>query len=308
MKNADIEQFGSFWNLLHTINYVYEFEAPYPFGIIYKKKRLHDRFDFVDWFELHGAEQGSDIAGTYSGINIRTIPRQQVPGEPIDETALPTFEVLSDYFSKSNYSIDNLFYAHFEELEDYYLSVPVYYSRIPFDLQKEFSALAGFDWPRQSFKSAFPELAEATTNIASLGMNDLRNVLQDRRDRNGDPLELFGVKLKINEIGRWAIIILLAQELYFFMHLSALVKRVSSQDPIWTYPWIIMYPNVLTRIVGLITTSIIPLIVCSFMWWKSLPPNGFDLTGWIVLAIFIIPMIFLSCGVANQLCRLCRSQ
>ena len=81
----------------------------------------------------------------------------------------------------------------------------------------------------------------------------------EREEAVRDRLELFGVKFPSEVVGRWGVIVLLAVQLYFLMHLQEFALCLEPGDAAWNYPWIGTYPASLAKVVFVTSATILPL-------------------------------------------------
>jgi len=304
-RDFTLEQFKEFWNLLHRIENVREFEAPYPYGIIYEKRPLEGNYQFVDWFKLRPAVKAASVAGTYKGNSIRAINKKAVPEEPIEETVLPDVESLTDYFSPVDYSAAAPFFSHRNSLERLHLSVPIYEREIPLDLQTELASLAGFQWPTQEFQDSFADLWHETSSIASLKPDNLLSVLRDQRSKQAEPLQLFGVKLRAQELGLWGSVILFGEILYFWLHLNSLCKRITADDKAWQAPWIGLYTGAPARITTIVSGCVVPFLTAGVVsLYATIRGRMLTFSGLVIAASSVLPIVLLSYLVAIKMTEL----
>lgn len=119
------------------------------------------------------------------------------------------------------------------------------------------------DWGTGKFDTAFSDLRQAT--LGSLEYIDLKS-LPDRLNegsRADQVIEAFGLKIAAADITRWGLLILLATQFYFWLHVHELTRRIEPSDPGWKVAWIGIYPQRLALITVLTSACILPLIASS---------------------------------------------
>ncbi|OGF65710.1 MAG: hypothetical protein A2Y62_10380 [Candidatus Fischerbacteria bacterium RBG_13_37_8] len=121
-------------------------------------------------------------------------------------------------------------------------------------------------WRRGSFQHSFPELSKIASNFQDLSIRQLESMLDDRIERSGEPLSVFGIRLPPEETTRWGIFILVAVQLYFYIHLVAFERHIKDKhdDPSWEVAWIGLYSLTASRVLSFISACLIPFVVASF--------------------------------------------
>jgi hypothetical protein len=126
-------------------------------------------------------------------------------------------------------------------------------------IMKKFSA----DWSDGTFSEAFPDLASAVAKqIEFLDLKTLQERLNDG-SKADQVIEAFGLKIAASDVTRWGILLLLATQFYFWLHLHELTRRIEPTDPGWNVAWIGIYQPWLA-----FTTVVVS--VCALPWFAAL--------------------------------------
>lgn len=119
-----------------------------------------------------------------------------------------------------------------------------------------------YPWRHTDFADAFRELDEGTNGFQDLDFDHLKNVLRLQEKNSQDTFQAFGVRFPIETTSRWGLLILLAIQLYFWMHLAQFRSRGFSKSDV---AWIGCYSEWLPRILFLLTAVVVPVGVVIFL-------------------------------------------
>jgi hypothetical protein len=114
-----------------------------------------------------------------------------------------------------------------------------------------------------SFEHSFYELDRITRNYQVLSLSELDPILESEQNRSGASFEAFGVKFPAQATTRWGIIVILAVQLYFWIHLHELARKLLPTDPGWEVAFIGMYRSRSSQI--LYSISALRLPVCAVL-------------------------------------------
>jgi hypothetical protein len=107
--------------------------------------------------------------------------------------------------------------------------------RVQVDLQRAFiehvqaKGLA-VNWQTGQFKESFRNLDELTQNYQDISFANIEKILESEAARSGERLEVLGVKLPVNALRTWGVVIVLAVQLYFFLHIREFGKRLCQRS------------------------------------------------------------------------------
>jgi hypothetical protein len=108
--------------------------------------------------------------------------------------------------------------------------------------EKPLAAMFG-DWKSGSFEESFPDLAAAVSKNY-LDFIDLRQVperIREAQTRNEQNIEVFGLRIGADQVKGWGAALLIAVQLYFWLHLHELTARIAPAAPGWDVAWIGVY-------------------------------------------------------------------
>src|ERR1035441_6362889 len=159
----------------------------------------------------------------------------------------------------------------------------------------------GYYWRHGSFDSSFRELNEVTKDYQDIDLGAIERIGRSEAQRTGDSLELVGVKVPAGKAVIWGTIVILAIQMYLWIHLRQLSpNKLQPNDPGRDVAWIGVYTSLDAKFAMLSTTVVLPTVVLLGLQtrWFKLPLSEFN---WPLLA-FTVPLSILL-GVWSQLIR-----
>ena len=158
-------------------------------------------------------------------------------------------------------------------------------ARVPTDLRQWLIKKFDVDGAGGDFSKMFPELSKVTPIIETLDVDTIDQILKAELDRQGDRVQFLGVSLPEPLMASWGMIIVLATQTYFWLHLRAFKRRVSSSTPVpfasphrpvSRHAWIGLYNDWWASFVMIVTVCSLPTLVVtwagfvsSWPWWVS---------------------------------------
>ncbi|MGO7271384.1 hypothetical protein ACCS56_25625 [Rhizobium ruizarguesonis] len=136
--------------------------------------------------------------------------------------------------------------------------------------------------PIGDFANAFGDLQDAAKGLESLALTDLGPYLRQKVDDTTDQITIFGVEVPISSIGTWGLILVFVFQFYFITDLTRYMKVGSVPEVAATFPWIGVYPGILSRIAFFFSTSVLPIIDGLFALFKSEAFHTFTLQSTLV--------------------------
>ena len=106
---------------------------------------------------------------------------------------------------------------------------------------------------------AFNELAEVSKDLLAIKLKDVPVRLQDMLPKGEQDLEAFGLKIPGSDIARWGIVLILAAQFYFWLHLHELKTRIAASSPGWDVAWIGVYRSMSARISMIVSACALPI-------------------------------------------------
>ena len=133
------------------------------------------------------------------------------------------------------------------------------------------------------FEHSFPELNKITKNYQGLQIDKFDPILEAEQNRTGESFEAFGVKFPADATTRWGVLVILAVQIYFWIHLQELARKLQPSDPGWEVAFIGMYPSLPSRIVYSISALALPVCGVVGLGVRGLYIGDFRLTYWLLL-------------------------
>jgi hypothetical protein len=144
------------------------------------------------------------------------------------------------------------------------------------------------------FSGAFRALYTLSANYQSLAIDKIDAILAAEQSRAGESFEAFGVKFPAEGTTRWGIILLLAVQLYFWIHLHELSQKLKPRDEGWEVAWIGVYPSAAARIIFRVSAFLLPLCAILIIGIRGLLIGNFAGAYWVLLLVGAAASIFLS--------------
>ena len=115
-------------------------------------------------------------------------------------------------------------------------------------------------WHDAEFSRAFPELEEMTSGFQDLDFAHLEKILRLQEKNSKEGLEAFGIRFPVENTARWGILLIIAIQIYFWMHLREYRDRVVNAPPV---AWIGAYTQPSARIFFGLTAFLLPVVMVS---------------------------------------------
>jgi hypothetical protein len=140
-----------------------------------------------------------------------------------------------------------------------------------FDLQAQSALAAKADkqWSPGSFEQSFPDLAALSDGLGALQPEQVSRVLRNLRERTGKEVEVSGLKLPLEVITRWGLVVILGIQLYFWIDLRNFMAKPLTKE-MTEVPWMGLYPDHLSQIVFWISLILLPSFTVCFLAIKGI--------------------------------------
>ena len=117
------------------------------------------------------------------------------------------------------------------------------------------------------FDVAFSELASVANefNLDYIELKQLPDRLTAMQTKAEPGIEIIGLKIPQKQITRWGAVLLLAVQLYFWLHLHELTGRIDPASPGWDVAWIGVYRSMLALVSMLITSCALPFVAALYL-------------------------------------------
>jgi hypothetical protein len=84
-----------------------------------------------------------------------------------------------------------------------------------------------------SFESCFPDLFKAAQSAGNLKVTDLKNYLLQQIEKGDSVFDAFGLKIPLDQLTFWGIVVVLSVQLYFFLHVREFHAKIKASDSGW---------------------------------------------------------------------------
>ena len=126
-----------------------------------------------------------------------------------------------------------------------------------------------FGVPLGEFRTSFADLAGLSVGLESLKIEPLLSYVQRLRDESDQHIQLLGVDIPRTVISQWGVILLIAVQLYFFLHVQHLRRQALSAHTVATFPWLGLYPDRVSVAVFTASISILPAVAALLLVWSG---------------------------------------
>lgn len=146
--------------------------------------------------------------------------------------------------------------------------IPVKAKAISIDPQTYLSRHVGQDWIPGSFEKSFPALNSLTQGLRGLPIEQTKTLLNNVKKQHKlaeENIEVASIKIPAQLFSTWGTVIILGLQLYFLLHLRILRIRISPENEAWNYPWIALYPDLLSRLTYFVSVILFPTTIIIFL-------------------------------------------
>ena len=151
------------------------------------------------------------------------------------------------------------------------------------------------------FSDRFRELATLTLNLEDVSPEMAEHFLAGEEKRTGDQFEAMGLKIPAENAIRWGAILVLAVQLYLWVHLYEFRKRLGPDDPGWEVAWIGVYSSNPARLLLLFSLLAIPLLAIVALGLRGVAIADRSRLSWTILAVSSICCLVLDFAVIRCL-------
>ena len=128
------------------------------------------------------------------------------------------------------------------------------------------------------FSSAFSKLLPYIRHLEELKLAKLQAVLEAQLEKSGQPVEIWGWRVHSQLLGAVGIWLVIAIQLYFFVHLRELLSKMHQGGTTLDEPWIGLYLQFRTSTLAYYTSiAAIPAFFALYSGWLEFkdPFSGF---------------------------------
>jgi len=116
------------------------------------------------------------------------------------------------------------------------------------------------------FDANFHDLTESTKDFADIDFGHMQAILAHNMQNTRETFEAFGVKFPIETASQWGILVILAIQLYFSVHMAEYRKRGFKMS---TVAWIGTYSGAVPKALFIITGLITPFVVVFYLGFSK---------------------------------------
>lgn len=151
------------------------------------------------------------------------------------------------------------------------------------------------DWSvGQPYFVAFEELAEVSKDIDDIDIKGVPTRLLDMRPKDQD-LEVFGLKIPAIGIALWGMVLILATQFYFWLHLHELNRKIDPSSPGWDVAWVGVYQSLSSKVVMVASACMLPVISLGILARRIPEDLHSRFTGRLMaIAGFVLGILFAS--------------
>ena len=147
--------------------------------------------------------------------------------------------------------------------------VPVTCDTFDLRAQSAIADKANKPWSPGSFVQTFPDLAALSDGLGALQPEQVAKVLRNLRERTGKEVEVSGLKLPLEVITRWGLLVILAIQLYFWIDLRNFLAKAVTPEML-DVPWIGLYPDRLSHSVFWASAVVLPVLTVCLLVLKGI--------------------------------------
>ena len=116
------------------------------------------------------------------------------------------------------------------------------------------------DWHSGSFEVAFPELNSVSREISSLEISNAVRSLESQEASLEKNVSLLGFSIRVSQLAQWGFVVLLAVQLYLWLHLHELSNRIEANAEGWNVAWIGLYRTRAAAAFATISCFVLPVL------------------------------------------------
>jgi hypothetical protein len=139
--------------------------------------------------------------------------------------------------------------------------------------------------PVGEFDNVFPSLANVTTEFRDVRIGQLERIIASLRDRTGETLEIFGVRIPQSAVRGWGLAVICIVQLYLFFHLLEFSRCGALSPDAWQAGWIGLYSSLPTRAFAALSMTCIPAGTCTLVLLKEIQERRNIPIGSIVMVV-----------------------
>jgi hypothetical protein len=153
------------------------------------------------------------------------------------------------------------------------------------------------------FNRNLRDLALATQAEGGLPLETIKEFLHDEASKGPEVFEAFGMKFPQGHIILWGDILLLGVQVYLFIYLRQLWRKLKPGDPGWDVPWIGMDSSGLSQTILFVSLTMVPGVAAALLCQQAINHLlGGTRDGWMYLKIIVLVFATVTSMVLGILC------
>jgi hypothetical protein len=163
------------------------------------------------------------------------------------------------------------------------------------------------DWRTGSYEEAFRELSAASEDVENIELKNVPARIEAINSAKEHEIEVFGLKIPASQVTQLGTFLILAAQLYFWLHLCEINARMAPSSPGKRVAWIGGYKSVIAQISTMTSACILPLLAVGLLACGipgSAGGGGHNRIAWLVALAVILASCALALLTALHLRRL----
>jgi hypothetical protein len=115
------------------------------------------------------------------------------------------------------------------------------------------------DWGEGQFQTAFADLASVPEEFLAISLDSAKARIAEIQPKNEYIVEVLGLKIPAEELAKWGSWLLVAVQLYFWIHLHELNRKLDPSSPGFEVAWIGIYRSWIAAAAVLTSSCILPI-------------------------------------------------
>ncbi len=207
---------------------------------------------------------GGKLSDVTDGLRSVEFARQRAPSNYDDDAVCSLRRLLSTVKKTLDTSSEYAYACTWDSWEHYALFLPIQRMR-KVDLDGLEMLVSRFDKngyqpSHRDFAHAFRALNDLTKDYQDLDINNFESILRSEQARSGESFEAFGIKFPGHGATAWGIVVILAIQTYFWIHLHEFKVKLDPKDPIGEIAWIGVYPSAASKLVFHLSAFVLPIL------------------------------------------------
>ena len=125
------------------------------------------------------------------------------------------------------------------------------------------------DWREGPFEIAFGELASMPGELRNISLESVPARITSLEVPGEQVIEALGLKVPASELTRWGIILLLAAQFYFWLHLHEFNRKIARPSPGLDVAWIGVYRTRIAAMTVFMSSCILPVAAVATLLWRA---------------------------------------